>query len=287
MVPTPNLEPVARAICVAEHFTFEMSVGAGSFKETFKVLQPDGVARALKIYRLAGSVDRAAREIDAMTRCHHPNIGTVIRIDHSSFGVDRYLFLLEEFVPGGTLTADLQSRGFRTSNEIDALATPLIDAIAHIAALKLVHRDLKPDNVLLRADGTTPVIIDFGLVRDLAAVSITPTWAMQGPGTPLYSPAEQLLNEKAYIDWRADQFSLGVLLSYAAFGFHPYEELGDSPVDIVNRVSRRGTTTSRFRNAVREAGLLALTKMTAAWPVERFRKPEMLIREWTTQRRNL
>lgn len=280
-----NLEQVAHAICVAEAFNFRGRVGAGAFKETFEILQTNGAAQALKIYKPGASVDRAAREIDAMTRCDHPNIAKVRRIDQCIIGTETYLYSLEEFIPGGTLTARLQSHGLQNADELQALGAPLIDAVGHIAALNLVHRDLKPDNVLLRADGVTPVIVDFGLVRDLAALSITPSWIMQGPGTPFFSPAEQLLNEKAYIDWRADQFSLGVLLSLSAFGIHPYQEPNDSPIDIVTRVSRRGPSAKQFQDAANLAGLPVLIRMTTAWPVQRFRKPEMVAQAWAAQRR--
>jgi serine/threonine protein kinase len=155
--------------------------------------------------------------------------------------------------------------------------------LSHIAGLRLVHRDIKPDNVMLRQNGVTPVIVDFGLVRDLSAVSITPTWAMNGPGTPLFAPPEQLLNQKAQIDWRADQFSLGVMTSYALFGFHPYAEVGDSPPQIVSRVQTRSDLSAQFKAAVTAAALPVMMKMCAPWPYQRFTKPDALIHAWAQQ----
>lgn len=283
-VALPDLESVARAVCAAEGLGFRGHVGEGAFKQTFKV-SSNGVFNALKVYRPEVSVERANREIDAMTRCNHPNIARVIRIDRHAIGSTSFLYSLEEYVGGGSLAARLREQGRYTFTTTQRLGTLLIAAVSHIEALDLVHRDLKPDNIMLREDGETPVLVDFGLVRDLSAVSITPTWAFQGPGTPLYAPPEQLLNHKELINWRSDQFSIGVILSYAAFDFHPYAETNDSNVDIVSRVSQRVGPTSRFRDAATGTGLIALPKMVSAWPVERFRTPEILAREWAGQGR--
>jgi serine/threonine protein kinase len=271
-------EDVAKAICSAEGLTLKRRAGAGAFKYTFEV-ESAGQALALKIYKPGHSVERAVREIEAMTRCNHPNIAILLRVAKYSDASGSHYFSLEEFLTGGTLTSKL-SAGAYSIGELRELAAPLVSAVAHLAGHRLVHRDIKPDNVMLRHDGVTPVLVDFGLVRDLSAVSITPTWAMHGPGTPLFAAPEQLHNQKQLIDWRADQFSLGVLLSYAAFGFHPYAEAADAPQDIVARVAARVGPTVRFRNAVAGANLPALVRMTAPWPYQRFTKPDSLVRVW-------
>lgn len=143
-----------------------------------------------------------------------------------------------------------------------------------------MHRDIKPDNILFRADGVTPVIVDFGLVRDLVGTSLTQTWLMRGPGTPFFAPPEQLRNEKALIDWRSDQFSAGVVVALSAFGFHPYQEDGMSPAQTVERVAERGPQAGRFMDMAKRTGMLILIGMTAPWPVERFRTPDGLQRAW-------
>ena len=103
---------------------------------------------------------------------------------------------------------------------------------------------------------------------------------MQGPGTPLYAPPEQLQNQKELIDWRADQYSLGVLLSYCAFGFHPYEDERDLPEQIVERVNMRDGQTPRFQAAAEQARLSVLLRMTEVWPVRRYRTPDSLVEAW-------
>lgn len=270
---------VAQAFCAANGHTFVGGVGAGAFKETFHVILATGEPQALKVYQPGFSPERTSRELSAMQRCSHPNIGRLTSI--AGFYLDgvQHLLSLEEFLPGGTLTARLQ-RGLLTAPEARNLGNQLVSAISHIASHDLVHRDLKPDNILFRADGITPVIVDFGLVRDLVRTSLTQTWFVRGPGTPYFAPAEQLRNEKAMIDWRSDQFSLGVVVTLATFGIHPYQEAEMSPNDTVERVAERGAQSGRFVEAATRTDLPFLIRMTAPWPIERFRTPDDLQRAW-------
>lgn len=274
-----TLTEVAQAFCVANGHQFVGPVGAGAFKETFHVILATGEPQALKVYQPGFSPERTSRELGAMQRCSHPNIGRLTSF--TGFYLDGVQFLLsvEEFLSGGTLSARLQ-RSLLSGPEVLVIGGQLASAVAHIASHDLVHRDIKPDNILFRADGVTPVIVDFGLVRDLVRTSLTQTWMIRGPGTPFYASPEQLRNEKAMIDWRSDQFSLGVVMALAAFGFHPYQDDGDSLVQTVERVAERGSQCARFVDAATQSGMLFLVRMTLAWPVERFRTPDDLLRAW-------
>src|ERR1700722_7612903 len=234
-MPSVDLEAIARKICTRAHLQFVNREAEGAFKQTFRVLDQAGLPLALKIYKTSHSSARDQREIKAMLRCKHPNIARLINVQTYDFAGDNFVGILEEFLPGGTLS----SRGTLTISQGLAVGKQLIEAIAYLADLSLVHRDIKPDNIMFKADGSTPVITDFGVVRDLSDSSATPTWVPRGPGTPLYSAPEQLKNEKHLIDWRTDQFSLGVVLASAVFGDHPYKMQGASQAEIVNRVSAR------------------------------------------------
>lgn len=275
------LEAVAVAICAARGLTFAGAVGAGSFKEAFRATQPNGEDVALKVFTAGVSLERAQREIDAMLRCHHPGIAKLLFIDRMAIpGGGEHLYSVEEFLAGGTLARRVTARGLLSAEDARAIGSQLIGAIAHIAALDLVHRDVKPDNIMLRGDGRS-VLIDFGIVRNLADSSLTNSWLPQGPGTPEFASPEQLLNEKLLIDWRADQFSLGVTLSIACFGRHPYAEaVGQPTSDVVARVGRRVGPTADFVAAAKRHGLETLVQMVAAWPFRRFRTPDMLKAAW-------
>lgn len=279
---TPSLQPVAEAICAAHGYSFIKRVGAGAFKETFHVRLSDGSDQALKLFQQANSAERTQREIDAMLRCTHPNIGRLTLLDVFQHGSTIYLYSLEEFLPGGTLTDRVRTQ-LLSPDETFSLGQALIDAVAHIASHRLVHRDLKPDNIMFRADGVTPVVVDFGLVRMLTSTSLTQTWVAAGPGTPYYSAPEQLTNNKDLIDWRTDQFALAVLLSQCALGYHPYAEPGDDAGQLLNRVARRIGPSQQFMLDAARIGLPELVMMAAPWPIGRHRMPQELLTRWQGQ----
>ncbi len=239
---------------------------------------------ALKILKPGFSPERSQREIDAMTRCCHPNVARLLGIFDFDYGGTKYIFLLEEFFDGGTFKERIQKSGLLGRDALLDVGERLIGAMAHVAGQELVHRDLKAENVMFRNGGGEPVIVDFGLVRDLRRTSLTDTWVLRGPGTPLYAPPEQLNNEKDLIDWRSDQFSLAVMLSYAGFGFHPYAETASSPTEVIERVAKREKPSARFVDVVSRARLPVLQPMVAPWPVQRVRTPAELLDLWIKQR---
>src|SRR5215217_4257401 len=98
-----DLTDVARAISQQKGYMFVGLVGEGASKETFHVRLPSGESIALKVLRPNCSMHRVHREIDAMSRCDHPNIGKFHSIEHFSYLGTGYRFITEEFVEGGSL----------------------------------------------------------------------------------------------------------------------------------------------------------------------------------------
>jgi len=137
---------VARKIAAQQNLTFVRPSGEGAFKHTFEVTTADGEAFALKIFKSAVLTERTAREIDAMQRCQHPNIARVLALGQFVDGGETFVFSAEEFLGGGSLGERL-TRGLMSKNAFYLIALQLADALAHVAALELVHRDLKPDNI--------------------------------------------------------------------------------------------------------------------------------------------
>ena len=273
-----ELEEIAKSVCRNHSFIFDKYVGAGSFKETYHVLDGEK-SLALKVYRRGFSPERTKREIDAMLVCDHPNIGKLNRVSLFDFLGHTYLFTMEEYFSGGTLTNKISHSCLSVEETIN-LAKELIEAIEHIASHELVHRDLKPDNIMFRDDGKKPVIVDFGLVRNLRNESLTQTWLMQGPGSPYFAAPEQLNNQKDLIDWRTDQFSLGVLLSICVFGLHPYAQPNDQLGDVVLRIVSRQPYSDNFQKKCNEYKLEHLIRMVDPWPIGRFRTPKKLLESW-------
>lgn len=273
---TNTPEQLARKICAERGLTFIGEVGAGAFKKTFHVKR-DHDDLALKLIIRGNDKARVDREIAALMTCNHPNICRLLESGSIDDSDNSVIYLIEEYLPGGTLTEHLVNGCLRHERVIH-LAVKLAEAIAHLAEHRITHRDIKPDNIMFRAD-ETPVLVDLGIARHLEASSLTKTFLAQGPGTPLYASPEQLVNDKHLIDWRSDQFSLGITLSYAAIGIHPFAE-NASPEHTVERVANRLSATDYFKTSIQEHGFDALVKMVEVWPVKRFARPEMLLAAW-------
>lgn len=276
------LESYARDICVQKGFDFIRSVGLGASKETFEVRGPNG-SLALKVYKPGCSPERNLREVRALQLCDHPNIGRIIEFGDTTAHGSAITYALEELLTGGTLT-DRLKKGLLSRPQAFLLGEAMIDAVAHLAERQLVHRDMKPDNIMFRMPQDVPVLIDFSIVRDLTDTSLTYSWMGRGPGTPIFASPEQLNNDKGMIDWRSDQFSLGLVMSLAMLGVHPYAEPGvTNGQTVVDRMAARKTPqTEAFLKAASDAGLDILVRMTKPWPVERYRKPAALLGDWRT-----
>jgi serine/threonine protein kinase len=279
MVPSDVTEQLAKEICVKHEFKFVRSCDAGAFKRTYLVRQGENTF-ALKL--VVGNIDnaRVSREIDALSRCNHPNLCKLHQVGTITHSGREIVYLVEEFLPGGTLAALVNKTGLLDLPATKAVAIHLLEGMLHLLNQNIIHRDIKPENIMFREDRTT-VLVDLGLARHLDASSLTASWAMQGPGTPGYAPPEQLLNEKHLIDWRADQFALGITLSVTGLGMHPYtgSETFDGAVDAI--AARKGPTRS-FKQRATGAGMTTLIRMVEPWPIKRFRDPNELQLAWTS-----
>jgi serine/threonine protein kinase len=255
--------------------TFEAS---GNFKETFKAITDNGQLIALKLLNPSKcNPARSDREIKAMKKCNSPFIGKLY--DYGTFKANNgitYYFSLEEFFDGGTLTSKIGNKKL-SPDTVRKYAAPLVKALDHLKTLDLVHRDIKPDNIMFRKNSSSPALVDFGLVRDLSESSLTKTWLPQGPGTPFYAAPEQLNNEKHLIKWRTDQFCLGIVLGICLTGKHPFVEPGMSEPEAIEAVAQRKTCATHFKNEVNALGLGGIVKMLEPWPIRRYATPNELL----------
>ena len=157
------------------------------------------------------AVARFRREANAAGRLHHPNIVEVLGCGSES---DQHFFAMQ-FVEGKPLHECLAR--FREPARAVAIATQLADALMHAHSHGVVHRDVKPANVLVRADDVA-LLTDFGVARDEALPSLTRDGSFLG--TPDYASPEQVRGEG--IDARSDVWSLGVVLHELLTGTRPF-----------------------------------------------------------------
>jgi predicted Ser/Thr protein kinase len=234
------------------HFRVRKKLGAGGMGVVLECEDADlGRRVAVKLVRAEADTpqyrERLLREAKAMARLEHANVVRVYEV-----GSDRgRLFIAMELVDGVTLTAWLQER--RSWPEIVAMFRQVGAGLAAVHRAGLVHRDFKPDNVLVDAMGRARVA-DFGLARidDNETPAMTKTGVMMG--TPGYMAPEQQFGSG--VDARADQYSFCVALR---------EALGGRPLD-----------DARWK-AVPEAVRAIVTRGLSYDPDERFPALEALL----------
>ncbi|HXR48028.1 MAG TPA: serine/threonine-protein kinase [Candidatus Limnocylindrales bacterium] len=277
MSDKPELTEVAGLIARQLGFKDPKFCGKGSFKETYQAEDRTGHVVALKLVdRTKINVERTDREIEALKRCNSLRVAKVLATTTFS-APDKRVFdvVVEEFFDGGSLEDRLKV-GHLTQQEVIELVKGLILAVKDLQP-SLVHRDIKPANIMFRKNQPEPVLVDFGIVRDLSQTSLTASWWPSGPGTPFFSSPEQLTNDKALIDWRSDQFAIGVIASLLLTGRHPYQVDPANPNAAVYAVSERRGPSPDFNAAMAQAGLPAIIKMVQPWPVLRFGDPDTLL----------
>lgn len=142
---------------------------------------------------------------------------------------------------------------------------------------KLVHRDIKPDNILVRSDGSV-VIIDLGIVREQGAVGLTSTHALYGPCTPLYASPEQASNDKANITFKSDFFALGVLAYELVSGTHPFADAANAE-EVFQHVKTTIPISLTTTQGASKKFSDVIEKMMQKEPYKRHRTIEHLLQE--------
>ncbi|GAA3164502.1 hypothetical protein GCM10010466_64260 [Planomonospora alba] len=169
-------------------------------------------------------------------------------------------YIVSEFVDGPSLHREVAIGGPRTGGALERLAIGTATALAAIHRAGIVHRDFKPQNVLLGPDG--PRVIDFGLARALDAAA---TQSGRGAGTPAYMAPEQV--EGAEIDPSADVFSWGATMCFAANGQAPFGQ--DSIAAVLHRILTAPAELGRLDGWLRELVARCLDKDPRNRPTSR------------------
>jgi eukaryotic-like serine/threonine-protein kinase len=238
-------------------YAVESLISIGGMGEVYlaRDVSPDTGGRpvALKILRRhlivnTQAVDRFEREARAASALRHPNIVTVFKSGNSSAG----LFIAMEWLDGSTFRAIMDAGRVEIARAMDwgGQAARALSA-AHAAGI--LHRDMKPENIMLCKDGVVK-ILDFGLARHDGALvpepsSVGASGTISGTlsGTLLYMPPEILRGETATS--ASDVFSLGAFLYELAAGKHPFA--GDTPLDVFEAIECRPVAAiGSLRNSI-------------------------------------
>jgi WD40 repeat protein/tRNA A-37 threonylcarbamoyl transferase component Bud32 len=218
--PGKNGSTAEPPVCVGRYELREV-IGQGAFGVVYRAWDTE-LLRTVALKRpragaleAAGAIDRFLREARSAGGLRHPHIVSV----HDVGQVDGEPFLVSALVEGRDLAQELAVRRvpFR---QAAVWAASLAEALAHAHGLGVVHRDVKPSNVLIDGERRA-YLTDFGLAKNEAGAA---TFTIEGQllGTPAYMAPEQARGQKEKVDGRADIYALGVILYELLTGMRPF-----------------------------------------------------------------
>src|SRR5580692_9057257 len=218
---------------VPERYRLIEEVGQGGMAVVYRA-QDETLKRevAIKILHqhLAGEADskaRLEREAQAVAKLRHENILEIF--DYSGTG-SASSYIVTEFIDGQTLRQFLNGRPLGFAERAALICVEVCRALAHAHSLGVIHRDVKPENVMIRKDGLIK-LMDFGIAQVLDFQRMTVTGQLLG--SPAYMAPEII--EGKPLDFRTDVFSVGILLYLLATGALPFA--GKNPHEVLRRIS--------------------------------------------------
>ncbi|MFC8097328.1 protein kinase [Streptomyces sp. NPDC057363] len=239
-------------------------LGSGGMGRVYLGRSAGGRTVAVKIVHPHFALDeefraRFRREVEAARRVGAAWTAPVLDADPDA----RVPWVATAYAAGPSLTAAVAAHGPLPAHSVRALGAGLGEALAAVHELGLVHRDVKPSNVLLTLDG--PLLIDFGIARATdGTASLTSTGV--SIGSPGYMSPEQILGKG--VTGAADVFSLGAVLAFAAMGAPPFP--GDSSAALLYKVVHEepqlGALDGEANAEIRELVAACLAKDPAARP---------------------
>ena len=208
---------------------FIRRLGSGGMSEVFLAEDPKGARVAVKVLdpsvvdSESGFLDRFRHEAEFAKNVRHPNLVEVYGAARDK--ASGLCYLVMEYMPGGSLRDVLNANpGGLSIDGVVSVARDIARALVLIEQNGMVHRDIKPDNVLFDANGVAK-LTDLGISRFSKEQDVRATQASAVIGTPAYMAPEQMLDSHS-VDIRADVYSFGVMLHELLTGRRPNEGEG-------------------------------------------------------------
>jgi serine/threonine-protein kinase len=269
--------PAGEKLSVLGDYRLSKKLGEGGMGSVFKAHQISldrDVALKVLSKALASKpsfIERFQREARVMARLDHPNILRCYGVGEAH----GYHYFSMEFVEGGSLQSLLAKHGKFSIADAVYVTLTCAEALGHAHEQNIVHRDVKPDNILITKAGVLKVA-DLGLVKAHGEeVQLTQTGT--GAGTPLYMSPEQFRDAKR-VDQRTDIYALGCMLYVMLTGKPPFE--GETYVDLLDAKEKGKSTPARKLNPeVPERLDLMIDKMIAKKLEHRYQTCAELVKD--------
>jgi len=195
---------------------------------------------------------------------NHPNIVDIYAVDEAG-GI---VFFVMAYITGDNVARLLHEHGALSVDQTRRILRDVADALAYAHERGVIHRDIKPDNILIDADSGRPMVTDFGIARAVSEGETRLTATGIAIGTPTYMSPEQAAGERA-IDGRSDLYSLGIL-GYQMLTGEPPFVANSTPAILVKHVSERPTPIEQRRSDVPSDLARVIMQLLEKDPANRF-----------------
>ncbi len=260
---------------LAPHYTVEREIGAGGMARVYLAQERHPPRQvAIKVMNPEVSTptfrERFIREVEVTSKLTHPNIVPILAADECLFvpdGPDGLCYYVMPYVEGESLRARLGRDKTLGLHDALHITFQVAEGLSYAHAHGVIHRDVKPENVLL--SGNSALVADFGIARAVSAAGVpTLTDVGQPVGSPAYMSPEQLAGSRA-IDGRTDVYSLACVLYEMLVGEPPLLDVaeGSAPGRAALETGLRAQGASpRTARLIKEA----MSRALAAQPADRF-----------------
>ncbi|UXU68193.1 Stk1 family PASTA domain-containing Ser/Thr kinase [Mammaliicoccus sciuri] len=212
---------------IAGRYEFVKYLGGGGMSNVYlakdKILNRDVAVKVINIppYEKEKAVERFEREVQNTTILSHSNVVNVLDVEED----DNCYYLVMEYIEGPTLKEYLCKEGKLSADEAIEMTLQILKGIAHAHHHRIIHRDIKPQNILMTKNATLK-ILDFGIARALSETALTETNHVMG--SVQYLSPEQAKGQST--DESSDIYSIGIVLYELLTGHPPFN--GETPVSV-------------------------------------------------------
>src|SRR5215218_5680391 len=251
---------------LGDAFTLERELGGGAMSRVFvareRALERQVVIKTLDLEASSASAERFRREVRLIAKLQHPHVVPLL----TAGGDDTLLWYAMPFVAGESLRARLVREGALPVPDALRIMRELLDALGFAHEHGIVHRDVKPENILL--EGKHAVVADFGVAKALADAGVSGNLTSAGLalGTPAYMAPEQAMAD-ATTNHRADLYAAGAVMYEMLVGAPPYS--GNAQAVVAAHLTAPVPSIADRRRDVPPALVSLVQRLLAKNPAER------------------